>query len=212
MRTLKDCSELREAGQLVRDLMGGEGDAKRPPVTAGFRRDRLRSTPRVPSPGRGGSVSTPHRPAAIPVAAGDSTFRADPERVAGAGESVSTGTFRADRLESVLVSMCHRGGFAGAVLADDSGLPLAVHNSPVGVESLAAFTSILGDALEKAGSFLGQHEAQYLSMDINYEDKAVLRRFSVGNLDLFLMLLCQQGVDERSEVEVSVSQLVSVLT
>ncbi len=121
------------------------------------------------------------------------------------------GEFRGDRLENVLVAMCRRGGFSGAVVSDDTGLPLAVFNSPVDNDRIAAFTSVLGAALAKAGQFLGQHGAEYISMDINYEDKVVVRRFFFGDLEMYLMVLCAQAMDERAEVEMSIARIVSIL-
>jgi hypothetical protein len=121
------------------------------------------------------------------------------------------GEFRGDRLENVLIAMCRRGGFSGAVVSDETGLPLAVFNSPVDPDRIAAFTSILGDALVKAGQFLGQHGAEYISMDINYEDKVVVRRFFFGDLEMYLMVLCAQSMDERAEVEMSIEQIVTIL-
>jgi len=121
------------------------------------------------------------------------------------------GEFRGDRLENVLIAMCRRGGFSGAVVSDTTGLPLAVFNSPVDNERIAAFTSVLGGALDKAGLFLEQHGAEYISMDINYEDKVVVRRFFFGDLEMYLMVLCAQSMDERAEVEMSIQQIVSIL-
>lgn len=121
------------------------------------------------------------------------------------------GEFRGDRLENVLIAMCRRGGFTGAVITDDSGLPLAAHNSPVETDRIAAFTSILGGALSKAGRFLEQHGAEYLSMDINYEDKVVVRRFFFEQREMYLLVLCSQEMDERAEIETTIQQIESVL-
>ena len=121
------------------------------------------------------------------------------------------GEFRGDRLENLLFSMCRRGGFSGAAVSDDTGLPLAVYNSPVDNDRIAAFTSILGDAMAKAGDFLEQHGAEYISMDINYEDKAVVRRFVYAETEMYLMVLCAQSMDERAEVEMSIEHIVSIL-
>ncbi len=129
----------------------------------------------------------------------------------GAASAASSG-FRGDRLEDALAAMCRRGGLAGAVVADSAGLPLAAHNSPVALESLAAFTSVLGEALEKAARYLGQPGADYITMDVSYQDKVVLRRFLLGERPCYLMVLCAQGTDERAEVEVSIRQVQSILT
>ena len=121
------------------------------------------------------------------------------------------GEFRGDRLENLLFAMCRRGGFSGAVVSDDTGLPLAVYNSPVDSDRIAAFTSVLGDALAKAGDFLEQHGAEYISMDINHVDKVVVRRFFYDEIEMYLMVLCAQSMDERAEVEMSIEQIISIL-
>ena len=41
-----------------------------------------------------------------------------------------TMVYRADRLEDTLRMMCRRGGFQGAIVTDETGLTLAVFNSP----------------------------------------------------------------------------------
>lgn len=120
--------------------------------------------------------------------------------------------FRGDRIEKTLQVMCKRGDFTGAVIADFSGLPIAAYNSPVGTNALAAFTSVLGTALEKAAHLLDQHEADNISMDINYIDKIVLRRFNIEGLQYYLMVICPQNVDERSEIELSIEQIISILS
>ncbi|MCF6237740.1 MAG: hypothetical protein L3J79_02835 [Candidatus Marinimicrobia bacterium] len=119
--------------------------------------------------------------------------------------------YRSDRLEHVVVSMCQRSGFIGAVVTDDKGLPFVIINPPVSEEALSAFTSVLGEALERAGSLLGAHGAEYLSIDINYEDKIVLRRFLIDATTYYLMVICSQDIDERSEIELSIEQLTAIL-
>lgn len=120
--------------------------------------------------------------------------------------------FRGDRIEEALQVMCRRGNFTGAVVADFTGLPIAAFNSPVGADAMAAFTSVLGSALEKAAHLLDQHEADNISMDINYADKVVLRRFNIKGLQYYLMLICPQNVDERGEIELSLEQIISMLS
>jgi len=120
--------------------------------------------------------------------------------------------FRGDRLEYILSSMCRRSGLSGAVIADSKGLPLADFNSPVGGDTLAAFTSVLGNALERAATLLGESGAELISMDINYTDKIVLRRFPIENEQYFFLVICPQDLDERTEVELSIDQVTRVLT
>ncbi|MDM8541355.1 hypothetical protein QUF90_09720 [Desulfococcaceae bacterium HSG9] len=120
--------------------------------------------------------------------------------------------YRGDVLENTVVAMCRRGGFSGAVVADSDGLSLAVFNSPVDEDALAAFTVVLGDALEKAGKVLNQQEASYISMDINYTDKIVLRRFLLDDESPFyMMVICRQEIDERDEVELTIDQIRTIL-
>ncbi len=119
--------------------------------------------------------------------------------------------YRGDQLEQVILNMCKRSHFSGAVVADDTGLPFAVVNPPVSMEAISAFTAVLGGALERAGSLLGHHGAEYLSIDINYEEKIILRRFLINEAPYFLLAICPQDVDERSEIEISIDQIVSIL-
>jgi hypothetical protein len=118
---------------------------------------------------------------------------------------------RSEELDRILSLACRRGGFKGAVLADDQGLPLAVHRGPVATEVLAAFTSVLGEALSRAGALLNQREASYISMDADYRDKLVLKRFPVGRHQFNLMLIAPQGADERSDLELAIGQIRAVM-
>lgn len=119
--------------------------------------------------------------------------------------------FRGDQLENILYGMCKRGGFSCAVVADRQGLTLGGYNSPVDMEILAAFTTVLGEAIGKAGRFLDQHEANNISLDINYADKAVVRQFTLAGSPFFIMIICPQNVDERSEIELSLDQIITLL-
>ncbi|MEW5734805.1 MAG: hypothetical protein AB1921_08115 [Thermodesulfobacteriota bacterium] len=121
------------------------------------------------------------------------------------------GIYRGDKLANALYAMCKRGGFNGALIVDDNGLPLAVHNSPVPEEAIGAFAMVLGAALSKSGKLLGQHNADNISIDINYTDKIVLRRFMIGETPGYLLVICGQEVDERGEVELSIDQIVQIL-
>lgn len=112
-----------------------------------------------------------------------------------------------DTLEKVLSGMCKRGGFKGAVIADRDGLPIAVYNSPVNEEILAAYSTILGESLEKAATFLNQPDANNISLDINIVDKIVLRKFNINKNTYYIMVILAQNIDERAEVEILISQI-----
>ena len=118
---------------------------------------------------------------------------------------------RGDILEETLISMCGRGGFSGAVLADNNGLPLAIYNSPVEEDVLAAFTSILGKSLTESTRLLNQPNANNISMDIDYINKLVLRKFLVDGTPYFLMIISPQHVDERAELELSINYITAIL-
>ena len=211
MSRIQDSSELQETSKLIAELLRPAPAAKGAPsavlsaaqeaipvpvVTirpeAPPEQARLRGNEDIPA---GESMSENAKPDAPVLAAQDVAPR-----------------FRGDKLERALADMCKRSGFIGAVVADNKGLPLAVYNSPVGDDAIAAFTTVLGGALEKAGTLLGQHGAETISMDINYADKVVLRLFTIASAPYFVMVLCPQNVDARSEVELSVTQITAILT
>jgi len=217
MTRLTDSSELQEALDLFRDILDqqfAQVDGRpRQTMPEEVVPDSPRDPVRVPADG--GDVEDPFpltESAPVPGVAVDvqRTLETPESVVAGAVDTVE-GEFRGDRLENLLFSMCRRGGFSGAVVSDETGLPLAVYNSPVDSDRIAAFTSILGDALAKAGLFLEQHGAEYISMDINLVDKVVVRRFLYDGMEMYLLVLCSQAMDERAEVEMSIEQIVSIL-
>lgn len=111
----------------------------------------------------------------------------------------------------LLAEMCKRGGFSGAVVADRSGLPLAEFNPPYDRDVLAAYSALLSEALERAGQLLGKRDANNLSLDVNYVEKLVVRRFVSGDQEFCLLIVCPQSVDERSELELSIDQILTVL-
>jgi len=201
MSMLKDSSELKEALDLFRDFL--DDDA---PVVS-----------RRATTGLGGLLDPPgeqpvqHRSGPTETRSAGVVVQSPPLKTPPKPLAPVEGEFRGDRLENSLIAMCQRGGFHGAVVADDSGLPLAVFNSPVEKEKIAAFTAVLGDAMAKAGRFLHEHGAEYISMDINYKDKVVVRSFDVLDQTIYLMVLCPQEMDERAEVELSLQQVASIL-
>lgn len=189
---MKDSSEIQEAAKLFDQLIAQSG------VVAAVKTAQ-RPAPRALSGGR--------QSAAAPAGKRKPAAR---QPVIEAQDS--TDMYRGDRLENMLYAMCKRGGFDGALLVDSGGLPLAVYNSPVKDEAIAAaFATTLGDAIGKASKLLKQQEANNISMDINYTDKAVVRRFLINDLPYFLMAVCPQDLDERAEIELSIDQITTLL-
>lgn len=128
-----------------------------------------------------------------------------------AAEGAARSGFRGERIQRALRQLCVRAGFQAATLCDPHGLPLAVHNAALPEETLAALATVLGDALRRAGDIAGWHEASSLSVDVDYQDKAVLRRFVVDDLPYYLLVHCAQETDERSELELSVEEIASII-
>ena len=135
----------------------------------------------------------------------------DDAPVAEEGEAGEVGEFHTDFLGGILEKMCSSGGFYGAIVADAMGFALADFSSPVAVDTLAAFSSVLGDALAKAGSMLDQEAANNISMDMNGTDKIILRSFVVHDSVFYLLAVCPQEVDAPGEMQAAVSAIIDVL-
>ncbi len=212
---LSDSSEIQEAVRLFREMavpnaISAAGGVTVGPLSLAWPVAAVSPQPRdLPStlqeaPPPEAPKKTPEPPPlAVP---------AIPVRVASPALPDSRDLPRAERLERLLTNLCRRADLAGAVAADETGLPLAVHGSTVPAESLAAFTSVLGEALQKAARFLGRGGADYISMDVDYENKIALKSFRLDGRPFSLMVVCSQTVDERSELELSIEQLVAVLS
>ncbi|MEN8154310.1 MAG: hypothetical protein ABFR75_09835, partial [Acidobacteriota bacterium] len=72
-------------------------------------------------------------------------------------------------------------------------------------------SSILGESLEKAASFLNQPDANNISLDINILDKIVLRKFTPDKIPYYLMVIAPQNIDERAEIEIVINQVSQIL-
>lgn len=118
---------------------------------------------------------------------------------------------RGERLERSLADMCARAGFKSAVVVDSRGLPLADHLSSIPIESVGALSAVLGDALLRVSSILGQAPLPLLSIDVDLTDKLVLRRIEANNDNYFLAVVAPQQLDERSDLELSVDQIATII-
>ncbi len=193
MKTLKNSFEIKEAARIFGELVA---DAA------------------VIAPEKADS-QWPKIVLATPVAVSADADNLDDQAMAATTfsqeESPAQVVYRSDQLHDSLVAMCKRGGFNGAVVADNNGFPLAAYNSPVDDDVIAAFTSVLGMALEQAGQLLDEHEANHIIMNINYTEKAALRQFFIDDAPYFLMIICPQEVDEKSEIELSIDRVTAIL-
>lgn len=152
----------------------------------------------------------PHHP--VPLTTALVFSGKTPSAIDASHGSAPTAQFLDQRIREILIGMCKRGGFTGAVIADDSGLPLADFNCPVDVESIAACSGVLSSALEQAGRLLGQRDANDISLDINYVDKVMFRRFRFEATSLYLLIIAPQEVDGRSEIEISIDQIIEEMS
>ncbi len=109
--------------------------------------------------------------------------------------------FFTDRLRD----LCEKNGYNGALLADEMGLPLTSFNCPMDADALAAYTSVLGDTLEKAESVLEQEDANNISLEINESDRLVLHRFKALNSTYFLLVLCPRAASVPGSIEDTVA-------
>jgi hypothetical protein len=164
----------------------------------------------APAPSTAAAPQIPAGPAAAKPAA---TRRPLPAAsVPAAGATLS----REQVIQGILESMCRRGGFQGAVIADDRGLILAEFNCPLSADAVAACSSILGEPMKQAGGRVEHAESRpNIDQAINKiadVDKIVMRQFQMDHEPYYLIVISPQDVDERSELEVTIDQLLSVLT
>ncbi len=197
---LRDCSEIKDAARLVNLLRVGGRLAS--PAT---RQVPVFAQP-TPQTGNTAVAKAQEDIIAHEQTVVDMTRQRPAERPAERSEPPPpTGDYLSDRITNVLLSMCRRGGFTGALVADMAGLPLADYNCDS--EVVGACSSVLGHALEQSARLLNQKDANTIAMDINYVEKIVLRHFDIHGAGHYLMVLCPQSVDERGEVELAIRQI-----
>jgi predicted regulator of Ras-like GTPase activity (Roadblock/LC7/MglB family) len=203
MKMLKDSSEVKEARELLLQIMNAPASA--PSAGVGSLSNRL--TDAAPASVVPAVVVTPS-PAvveqwvAVPASAGG-----EREAPASAVQQWSRG----DRLQNILALFCEREGLTGALVTDSNGLPLAASSSVASSENLAAFSTVLGDVLTKASSYLGQDDASDVSLDINASQKVVLRRFDLEGRPCYLLVLCAAVCEPRRAMREAIPGIVSTL-
>ena len=117
-----------------------------------------------------------------------------------------------DKIREVLADLCSNGGFYGAIVADDMGFSLADYQSPLAVDALSTYSSLLSETLSKAGSIIEMPEANNLVMDINENDKMLLHRFVILD-DLYcLVAICSQENEALGEISLAATRIAGVLS
>lgn len=117
-----------------------------------------------------------------------------------------------DRITEIIRDLCNNGRCAGAVVADEMGLPLAEHQCPFGVDSLSSYGSVLGEALADADSILNVEEANNIVMDINEDEKLVLHRFQLLGSKYYLLAVCLREIDVLGELRYAAERIAAELT
>ncbi len=129
----------------------------------------------------------------------------------GQEENNASGEY-VDKIREVLADLCGNGGFYGAVVADGMGFSLADYESPLSVDALSTYSSLLGEALSKAGSIIEMPEANNLVMDINENDKMLLHRFAILD-DLYsLVAVCSQENEGIGEISLAANRIAGILS
>jgi predicted regulator of Ras-like GTPase activity (Roadblock/LC7/MglB family) len=217
MKTLKDSSELRETRELLLALMNEPGSD---PTAAAGAAPQKAVVAASDSPAVSAAASTVVRaPEAAPAAhePEDAPVEQWVALSAPGGDLPATPlvaspqSSRSDRLHNILALLCEREGFTGALVTDNSGLPLAASSAAAASENLAAFSTVLGDALVKASSYLGQDDATDVSLDINARQRIVLRRFALEGRPCYLLVLCTAGQEPRRAMAAAIPGIVSTL-
>ncbi len=117
-----------------------------------------------------------------------------------------------DLFTELLAELCESNGYNGALLADEMGFPLTTHNCAIASDAMAAFTSVLGDTLEKAESVLDQEDANNITLEINECDMIGLHRFRALNSTYFLLVHCPRAAAFPGSIEMTAAEIRARLT
>ncbi len=124
----------------------------------------------------------------------------------------NVGPSREERLARALRMMCQRSGFSFAAVVDERGLPLAVHGDQLTDNAIGAVVTIASEGLTKIGGMVDEWSVEHVSFDIGFAARAVIRAFTIGEQSFYLMLICRQDIDERSEVELSIDAITAIIS
>ena len=118
---------------------------------------------------------------------------------------------REQRLAQALRMMAERSGISYAAVVDERGLPLAAHGDALTDSAVGAFVTLASDCLGKIAGIVESWDIRHVAYDIGYTDKAVVRAFTVGDKPFYLIIICGQDTDERSEVELSIEAISAIV-
>ncbi|PID76068.1 MAG: hypothetical protein CSB23_00200 [Deltaproteobacteria bacterium] len=202
---LRNSSELAKATELINDLLLPIPESLQYDVFHNITPSSQHARPEEKGPLFIGEA--PVEPSPQPVA----PQKTVQEPVLLSQEELEDVGFTEERLEKLLANLCQQSSFQSAVVADSKGLPIGGINTPVAMEVLAAFSSVLGDVLDRVPNFFEQYEPGNISLDINYVDKVVVKKFLLEEEFFYLLILCSQDIDERAYIELFSEQITKVL-
>lgn len=113
---------------------------------------------------------------------------------------------------NLLKDLCEKSDYQSAIIADEMGYPIAEYRCPIDPETLAAFTSVLGDCINKAERLMKFEDANNISLEINESDKIALRRFTALNKTYYILVICSQAAIFPGLTEQAVADIVAKLT
>jgi hypothetical protein len=225
MTILKDSSEIREARELLLQIMAEPASGR--PDRAALAPQR-KPEPALVTAAPTASVASETPAAPVEAVAVDApTAPGEPEGIGVVEDWVAVTestvdqsqppahqteeSSRGKQLQGILATLCERAGLTGALITDNGGLAVAASSSLSATENLAAFSTVLGDVLHKAGSYLGQDDASDVSLDINATQKVVLRCFTLEERPFYLLVLCAAASDPREAMREAIPEIVAIL-
>ncbi|OGR02337.1 MAG: hypothetical protein A2511_17390 [Deltaproteobacteria bacterium RIFOXYD12_FULL_50_9] len=114
-------------------------------------------------------------------------------------------------LEEILADLCRKGGFSGALIADEMGLPLATGNLLQDADALSAFATILGESLKQADTILDCKGAVTVSLEVNQVEKIILRKFQTHDSLYYLMVFAPRQAEPSALLNEVVAAIIAAM-
>lgn len=114
-------------------------------------------------------------------------------------------------LEDILADLCRKGGFAGALIADEMGLPLAASNLRQDPDALAAFATVMGESLKQADAILDFKEANTVTIAVADNEKIVLRQFFLLDSRHYLLVVAPLMAEPAALIGQAVAEITTAI-
>ena len=119
---------------------------------------------------------------------------------------------REDKLRHKIRELAQRSRSRIVVLSDDQGLPLVAQGDAIDSERVSAAVTLLGDTLSRVGRIVGRPDAHYVALELSFDERLVVLQFEVQERTYYLFSIGPSDVDIRSELELSIMQVDSILS